>query len=627
MELAVLATSIALQLIAAGLAVHLVWRSRALWAWAWFASALVLMAGRRMITLLGASAGRIEIDLSAELVALVISVCMVAGVGWIGPSFDRMRRTAQELRKRESELESLIDLAPEGIALVSRGYWRYVNPSLVHLLGLASSQTVEGRSVRAQLEPAAEGDFDDFVAWIDSGAPDLDGPAIRELRVRRERGVITLEVTRGPVMNYAGESVRLLLLRDVSAHRRVEEQQLEATRMEAVGRVAGGVAHDFNNLLTVILASSELARVESSLDSGGLELLEAIEKSAQRGAKLTQQLLSFARRQPTSPVTFDLNQAILAAVPLIESLLGEAISLRLGLSANPLWVCADRAQIEQVVVNLAVNSRDAMANGGTLEMTTRRSIPSERSAPLQDAVCTMDEGRARGAAVQVLEVRDTGIGMNEEVQRHIFEPFFTTKPQGKGTGLGLSMCQGIVARAGGRIEVQSAPDFGTTVRIVLPEAPSGGATQPSLDFASSMRGTERVLLVEDEALLRDVARRTLSRAGYEVLVCEDAIDAIPLLERLEGQVDLLVSDIVMPRMNGCELAAYVRVHHPAVRILLVSGYGEKVLGEVGLPADCALLPKPFTPRSLCRAVRLVLDGQPLRAEAGGLEVPFDEGAV
>jgi len=595
-----------LQLIAAGLAVRLVWRTHALWAWVPVALILIVLTGRRAVTVWGMRTGQVEVDLSAELVALVISLSLVAGVGLIGHTFERMRRNSEELRIRQRELKSLIDLTPEGIALVSRDLWRYVNPSFFRFLGFSSSEGVEGTSVRARLEPEDEHVFTEFLAWINPSQSSDGEPAIRELRIRHEGGVATLETTRGPVISYGGEQARLLLIRDVSSHKLLEAQLMEATRMEAVGRVAGGMAHDFNNLLTVILASAELAREQIAAKALSVELIDAIEVSAERGARLTQQLLSFAQCQRTSPALVDLNQLIVGEVSLVASLLGEAVTLRLNLSPEPVWVSADRAQLEKVLVNLAMNSRDAMVQGGVLEIATRAALCDPATLPASRLTKRLSDSEP--LKMQVLEIRDTGMGMSEEIQRHIFEPFFTTKPQGSGTGLGLSMCQGVVSQAGGQIQVESTLHYGTTVRILLPPCEAETTVRRPPDLEASERGTEKVLVVEDEALLRDITSRTLRRAGYEVTVCQDGVEGLSALEAAEGQFDVMVSDIVMPRMNGCELAAYVCAHHPNVRILLVSGYGEKALADVGIPDDSALLPKPFTPRSLCRAVRRVLDG-------------------
>ena len=422
---------------------------------------------------------------------------------------------------------------------------------------------------------------------------------------RKDGGTITLDVsTRLVFQNGVPVGVQGIA-RDVTQRRRLEAELQQAQKMEGIGRLAGGIAHDFNNLLTAILGQAELARL--LLDEGDQPRreLDQIVESARRAASLTRQLLAFARKELIRPQVISLNELVLEVDKLLRRLIGEHIAL-LTIPAPGLGsVRVDPGQLEQVLVNLAVNARDAMPNGGRLTIET--------------ANITLDEEYARRHAEVMagphvmLAVSDTGVGMTKDVLEHAFEPFYTTKGPGEGTGLGLATCYGIVRQNGGHIAAYSEPGRGTTFRIYLPRvtaeqhgriAPERGAPQ------ALVGGTETVLLAEDDALVRNLAANTLRKAGYTVLEATSGHDALAREREHPGGVDLLVTDLVMPRMGGRELADRLQAIRPGMKVLFTSGYTETGIAHGGvLDPGLAFLPKPFDPATLARKVRAVLDAE------------------
>jgi nitrogen-specific signal transduction histidine kinase len=381
---------------------------------------------------------------------------------------------------------------------------------------------------------------------------------------------------------------------DVTERLQLEAQLRQAQKMEAVGRLAGGIAHDFNNLLTAITGYSGL--LIESLDEGDprLEDVAQIRTAAERATELTGQLLAFSRRGMVRPVAVAVHTVIRDMQPMLERLIGEHIELRVALRADEPHVLTDRTQLEQVVLNLVLNARDAMPEGGVLTIETE---------PLE-ATAAWAQGLTPATSV-VLIVGDTGTGIAEDVREHVFEPFFTTKGPTGGGGLGLATVYATVRQAGGRIRLQSVPGRGTTVRIVLPISPRPDDASASDESRGNVRGVPgRVLLVEDEAAVRELVERILRKAGFEVIAAPDALVALRLAAEA-GPFDLLVSDVVMPSMNGIELARELRASRPDLRVLLMSGYTEEAVGRVG-PDGLDLLAKPFTADELLGRIRQVL---------------------
>ena len=402
-------------------------------------------------------------------------------------------------------------------------------------------------------------------------------------------------------LEFAGRRARLVLARDVTAQRHLEDQLRQSQKMEAVGQLAGGIAHDFNNLLTAILGSTQLLLQATPPDDVRREDVEEIRNAGLRAAELTRQLLAFSRRQVLAPKVLELNAVVANMDKMLRRLIGEDIELATALHAEAGAVNADPGQLEQVLLNLVVNARDAMPQGGrVLIETTRLQLRDElverrHRLPPGDYVC--------------LAVTDSGAGMDEATQAHLFEPFFTTKEVGKGTGLGLATVYGIVKQSGGYIWVYSEPGRGTTVKVYLPRVT--GAVEPPLPAPEppALRGGhETVLLVEDAAPVRTLARRSLEACGYTVLDAADGPSAIALSTRHAGEIAVLVTDVVMPGMSGRELAERLAPARPAMKVLYTSGYTDDAMVRQGvLNAGVAFLQKPFVPDSLARKVREVLD--------------------
>ena len=383
----------------------------------------------------------------------------------------------------------------------------------------------------------------------------------------------------------------------------VEEQLRQSQKMEAVGRLAGGVAHDFNNLLTAISGYSDLLLHRLPEYSTLRRDVEEIRKAGDRAAALTRQLLAFSRRQVLQPKVLDLNIVVAKMGQMLRRLVGENIELSIDASPSLSRVKADPGQIEQVIVNLVVNARDAMPDGGRITIATADADLSPSYAAAHPEVVP-------GPHV-LLSVADTGQGMSVEVQAHLFEPFFTTKERGKGTGLGLATVYGIVQQSGGHIRVNSAPERGSTFLMYLPrvEAPEDGAEggdRPLLPHPSP--GTETVLLTEDEEVVRRLTREILSGNGYKVLEAGNGREALLVSEAHRGEIDLLLTDVIMPKMSGRDLGERIRLQRPGLRILYMSGYTDDAILRHGvLENGIPFLQKPFTPEGLARMVREVLD--------------------
>lgn len=390
------------------------------------------------------------------------------------------------------------------------------------------------------------------------------------------------------------------LLSEITERKSLEAQLLQAQKMEAVGRLAGGVAHDFNNLLTVIAGFGELLSESLDRDSPLREYSEEIKKAAERASHLTRQLLAFGRRQILQPQVLDLNTVVADVDKMLRRLIGEDIQLRTVQSPGLGRVMADPMQIQQILLNLAVNSRDAMPKGGKLTIETA-------NVKLDDAYARGHINVTPGPYV-MLAVSDTGTGMDAETQAHIFEPFFTTKEKGKGTGLGLATVYGIVKQSGGNIYVYSEPGLGTTFKIYLPRVEEIVPPPTAIKPKEALPETQKtILLVEDEAGVRTLARKVMESKGFKVLEATHGEQALNILEDHEGPIHLLLTDVVMPRMSGRELAERLGDKHPEVKVLFMSGYTDEAIVNHGvLQSGIAFIPKPFTPDALVRKVHEIL---------------------
>ncbi len=392
----------------------------------------------------------------------------------------------------------------------------------------------------------------------------------------------------------------LVLTTDITERRQLEEQLRQAVKMEAVGRLAGGIAHDFNNLLTAIIGSADLLLEDLDPASPARDDVTEIRRAGDRAAQLTRQLLAFSRRQPLTPRVIDVNALVADMDRLLRRLIGEDIELRTVLTPDLGAVRADAGQLEQVIMNLAVNARDAMPRGGKLTIETANTELDESYA--------REHVTVRAGPAVMIAVSDTGTGMDSETLAHIFEPFFTTKEVGKGTGLGLATVYGIVKQSGGHVWVYSEPGRGTAFKIYLPRVTEpvegvGAATAPT-----TLQGTETILVVENEVPVRELARRMLEARGYTVLTAAAPADALALVERHPEPIHLAVTDVILPGMDGPALARRLEQVRPGLRVLFVSGYANEAIVHHGvLDKGVAYLPKPFTAEALARKVREVID--------------------
>jgi PAS domain S-box-containing protein len=498
------------------------------------------------------------------------------------------RRAEEALRAEEERYRELFDNANDLVFTHDLdGRFTSLNPAAERVLGFGPGEAL-GQPVLDVVAP----EHADRVRQLTDRILQADSAPVVEIdAVPRDGRRVTLEVSARAILRDGRPAGVQGIARDLSERRRLEAQLTQAQKMEAVGRLAGGVAHDFNNLLMVILGYADLFLGRVADGPPGRDHVEQMRKAAESAASLTRQLLAFSRRQVLQPRRLDLNAVVSELGPMLRRLIGEDIELVVRPEAER-DVEADPAQIEQVIINLAVNARDAMPNGGRL---TIRTADTERD----------------GTRRVLLEVTDTGEGMDPETEKRIFEPFFTTKELSKGTGLGLSMVYGIVQQHRGVIEVDTAPGRGTTFRLYLPVAapePAAAGAQPRPPAA--LGGAERVLLVEDEPAVRALVRDILTGYGYTVLEAGSGPEALAFFQGEEGQVDLLITDVVMPAMSGKTLASRLTAARPALKVLFMSGYTDDVIGRHGvLDATVAYLQKPFTPEQLARKVRGVLAGR------------------
>jgi two-component system cell cycle sensor histidine kinase/response regulator CckA len=518
-------------------------------------------------------------------------------IGLVGISRDitDYRQAEQALREREDLLRSVIAHIPCGVFWKDRrSVFLGCNDRVARDHGLRAAEQVVGRTddelgVKGP-EAAFFRDCDRRV--IDTGEPMVD---VEGTRIRPDGTKAVYLTSKVPLRDASGAVVGVLgLYQDVTDRRRLEEQYRQSQKMEAVGRLAGGIAHDFNNLLTVIVGNADLLRESPPHDPARADRVNDIRGAADRAAALVRQLLTFGRRQTARPEVVELSEAVAATAAMLGRVLGEPIAVKTEPAGRPVPVRIDRGQLEQVVMNLAVNAKDAMPHGGVLTL---------RTEVLETTATHPEVPPSRFAQ---LVVSDTGVGMTDEVKARIFEPFFTTKGPDRGTGLGLATVYGIVEQAGGRIEVESAPGAGTTFRIDFPwcESPAPGAEIiPPAAGPPGGCGCS-VLLVEDEEGVRGFARQALESHGYAVVDAADGEAAVELLDPARP-LDLLITDVVMPGMDGRELALRVRASWPGAGVVFVSGYVPDP-GRLDEVPDAVFLPKPFTPGDLVRAACLAL---------------------
>lgn len=521
----------------------------------------------------------------------------------------QIQQVRKEIVEREELFRLITENAADMIAVVdTEGHRLYNSPSYVKILGYSSKELTE-TSAFEQVHPEDREKV--LKAAIDARNSSVGN--IVEYRMRHKDGGWRVLESRASSITNNGKVEKLVIVnRDITERKHLEEQFRQSQKMEAVGRLSGGVAHDFNNLLGVIIGYGEVIQEGTPLDHALRSCIDEILKAAGRAAGLTRQLLAFSRQQVMDPTVLDLNAVVKDMEKMLKRLIGEDVRLNTELDSSLVRIKADQGQIEQVVMNLAVNARDAMPSGGELTLRTSNFYMDEnyvRRYPYPVAV---------GEYV-LFAVSDSGIGMDAATQARIFEPFFTTKEKGKGTGLGLSTVYGIVKQSGGYIEVLSEPGEGTTFKIFLPKVEGTTAEQPrSATTASSLGGNETVLLVEDETSLRTLSRHLLELSGYKVLEATCGSDAMKLSSEFKDTINLLLTDVVMPGMSGRTLADQLLLQRPQLKVLFMSGYTGQMVGAHGVLAEGSyFLPKPFTRDALARKVRGVLDGRSGTAAAAG----------
>jgi two-component system cell cycle sensor histidine kinase/response regulator CckA len=506
----------------------------------------------------------------------------------------------KRLRASESHLRSLVDEAPIAIIALSNDdlvtMW---NPSAERMLGWTRTEVIGQPLPTIPSERRA-----DFNATRAQERLGNQSHHAERTVLRKDGSSLSVSLSTAPLHNSAGEVLgTIVLYSDISERKTLEEQLRQSQKMEAVGQLAGGVAHDFNNLLTVIMAHTSMLAQSTPRGTDSHEDVEEIQKAAMGAAGLTRQLLAFSRKQVLKPVVLDLNETIIGVSAVLRRVLGEDIEIITRHDNESLFVRADPGQLEQVIMNLAVNARDAMPYGGTLTIETGL-VDGGREA------VSSGHGVLPPGFFARLSVSDTGTGIAPEVQSRIFEPFFTTKDVGRGTGLGLSTVFGIVTQSNGHLAVTSAPGMGASFKIFLPIQPFTQLDDRTSTQTAQMpvAGGETILLVEDSAPVRGLARRVLEKQGYAVIEASDGVEGIEASARFPGRIDLVLTDAIMPRAGGGELVRAIRETRREIRVLYMTGYTEDQLVRAGLRNDQdSLVQKPFTPDALVAAVRETLD--------------------
>ncbi len=515
---------------------------------------------------------------------------------------EQLHREIAVRKQAEAERQLLfeaINQSDESIIITDfDGNILFVNPAFVRLTGY-SRQEVIGQNPRIIKSGQHSAEFYKDLWKTILGGKTWHGELINK---RKDGSLFVEKASISPVFDSNGKIVNFIAVKhDITEQRSLEEQLMHAQKMESVGRLAGGVAHDYNNMLQVILVSLQLLLTRDDLGKDIIYHLKHIEKAANQASEITKQLLAFSRKQAVCPKVINLNHILSSEIlAMLERLLGEDIELRFFPRANPALIKIDPGQIHQVVTNLAINARDAMPQGGKLIIETER-------VELDEAFCRQHIGASPGSYV-MLAVSDNGIGIDKEIMPHIFEPFFTTKEEHRGTGLGLPSVYGIVKQSGGYINVYSEPGIGSTFKLYFPlhsepeesESEGVGDQSKGMDEDASLR----ILLVEDNDMVRELTRSVLGILGYEVLEAESPQKALEMLKARPEKIDLLLTDLVMPKMSGAQLAERIKEMIPDVRVLFMSGYTANIVARHGIMANRVnFIQKPFTMKDLSRAIR------------------------
>ena len=531
----------------------------------------------------------------------------IGGIVIFTEDVTRQKLAETALRESEERFRLLVENAPEGIFVQADGRILFVNPATVSLLGAARPEDLIGRDIAAFIAPEYHAAVRDRIRLQRETGGAV--PPMEQEYLRLDGGRVPVETTAVRV-KFAGRDAHLVFIRNVAERRRIEEEKLhlqtqlaQAQKMDSIGRLAGGVAHDFNNMLGVILGQAELALDELDLSSPLYDGLQEIRKAAARSGELTRQLLAFARKQTIAPKPLDLNATVEGMLQMLRRLIGENVELAWLPCPVPARVKMDPSQIDQILANLCVNARDAVGDKGHVAIETGL-------AEFDDKHCAAHAGFLPGRFVR-LAVRDDGCGMDAETRARLFEPFYTTKEVGQGTGLGLATVYGIVTQNDGFIRVDSEPGRGSTFQIYLPQLQDESVETAPAAPPPLPAGHETILLVEDEPALLNMARTMLEQIGYRVLPAASPAAALRLAKLESGRIDLLMTDVVMPQMNGRDLGKILAEEIPGLKRLFMSGYTSDVIAPHGvLDAGVHFIAKPFTPAELAAKIRAVLADPP-----------------
>jgi PAS domain S-box-containing protein len=506
------------------------------------------------------------------------------------------RRKSRELRDSQNRLALIVDSSQDAIIGKNLdGIVTHWNKGAEHIYGYKAQEMI-GKPISVLAPKEREDEIPAILQKIRSGQRI---EYFESVRVTKDKRILHVSISVSPIYDAEGKVVGAsTIARNITAQKKTEDQLRQSQKMEAVGRLAGGVAHDFNNLLGIVTACTELLR--SRVDAGSLEYIDNIREAAKRGASLTRQLLAFSRRQPVQTQLLDLNERLKEISKLLHPLMGDDVEIVLRPRPTTAIIEVDPGQLDQIVVNLAVNARDAMPRGGKLILET--------------AVLDSDESFAREHPAMIagcyvmLAVSDNGTGMDEATRSRIFEPFFTTKEMGKGSGLGLATVYGIVKQSGGHVWVYSELGHGSTFKIYFPSAEYklGTAPEAQSEALPARREGVTILLVEDDATMRRLTRKLLEEYGYKVLEAEDGKSALAVIGSDHAAIDLILTDVVMKGMNGPELVLRLIDSHPAMKVVYMSGYTGELVANQGLDGGIRLLEKPFTRLDLLKTLDAAL---------------------
>jgi PAS domain S-box-containing protein len=553
-------------------------------------SILWISVSDRVVNDIGDARLRLLLNTSKGIVFVLVTALMLYLL--VRRLVFQMRRAQESLAASEAEFRMLIEATSEGVCRVAGdGRIVFANPRMAELLQCDAGD-LAGKPLLPFLSPD---DATAFTQQLERWRQGATGP--RDFRFRGARGAEIWTIVSGTALG--ADAGCFLIVMDVTERQKLQEQLHHSQKLETVGRLAGGIAHDFNNLLCVIMGYAAMLQGQAGSAAASGEHAASILRASETAAALIRQLLTFSRKQPFTEALVDLNDIAASVERMLPRLISEEVSVVIRTDGQPATVKTDPAQVQQLIINLAINARDAMPHGGTL--TIEISHLRQRSGE--------GAGEIPPGEYAVLRVSDTGSGMDAETRAQIFEPFFTTKEVGKGTGLGLSMVYGIVTQSGGQITVTSEPGQGTTFTIYFPSVEPAAlpVPDPPESSKSARRGQGTILLAEDGEELRALARHILTEKGYEVIEARDGKQALSLAATRLGEIDLLLTDVVMPRMGGYQLAEQLKALKPELKVIFISGYAPDAVGQ---PPQFTFytIAKPITPDALVAAVGDVLDG-------------------